>query len=90
MFSRDTRNLLMDYSQPLPNTMGSSLSRMAGAALGLGASDVIKLDTRSLTIPEPGERFKSRPGYSPAELPIVIDKEILNPGLIGAEGFGVS
>jgi hypothetical protein len=80
----------MDYSGFLPNNMGSSVPRMAGAALGLGASDVIKLDPRSLTIPEPSEKFKSRPGYSPAELPIVIDKEILNPGLIKAEGFGVS
>lgn len=90
MFYRNTPSVLTDYSEFLPSFgRGAGLPRMAGAALGLGAPDVIKLDTRSLTIPEPSERFKARPGYRPSELPIIIDKEILNPGSIGAEGFGV-
>lgn len=74
-------------------------ARKAGDAFGLdlrefistfGSEAPIRLNTRDLLIPEPGPGFRSNPGYNPASLPLLIHKEILNPGFMGADGFGVS
>ena len=50
----------------------------------------LKLKLQDLVIPEPSTKFKSSPGYNPTLLPLIIQKEIMNPGFMGAGGFGVS
>ena len=50
-----------------------------------------KLRLQDVEIPETfTNKLKSNPRYNPALLDILIQKEILNPSFMGAEGFGIS
>jgi len=78
---------------------GSKNARKAGDVFGLDLrefipafdfKDPVRLNPRNLVIPEPGPGFRANPKYNPTLLPLLIDKEILNPGFMGAAGFGVS